>query len=193
MESRGNVLSAFSRDSSFRYINMDITVQEYQAPCGTLVLGTAGGTLCMCDWLTEGSERRREALARRFGGRLVKGDSETLAEARFQLDEYFSGKRTGFDLPADMRGTEFQRSVWEALREVEYGSVVSYSRIASRIGRPKAVRAVAGALHANMLSVIIPCHRVIASDGSLTGYAGTLSVKSFLLALERLKQRPEII
>ena len=108
-----------------------------------------------------------------------------LAQAINQLEAYFSGERTAFDLPLGAEGTEFQRSVWEALLRIPYGETRSYGQIAEAIGKPKAGRAVGMANHRNPIAIIIPCHRVIGSDGSLVGYGGGINVKTFLLQLER--------
>lgn len=101
-----------------------------------------------------------------------------------QLVEYFSGKRKTFDFPLAPRGTEFQLAVWNALLEIPYGDTVTYAELARRIGRPAAVRAVGAANGANPIPVIIPCHRVIGSNGTLTGYGGGIERKQWLLALE---------
>ena len=108
-----------------------------------------------------------------------------LTQAINQLEAYFSGERTAFDLPLGAEGTEFQRSVWEALLRIPYGETRSYGQIAEAIGKPKAGRAVGMANHRNPIAIIIPCHRVIGSDGSLVGYGGGINVKTFLLQLER--------
>lgn len=112
------------------------------------------------------------------------GESELLAKACEQLRQYFAKERTGFDLPLDMMGTEFQLSVWRALLTVDYGQTASYLDIANAIGNPKAVRAVGMANGANPVSLIVPCHRVIGANGSLTGYGGGLERKRHLLAME---------
>ncbi len=101
-----------------------------------------------------------------------------------QLDEYFAGRRKSFDLRLAPQGTVFQQQVWKALQDIPYGQTSYYSRLAEQIGNPKAVRAVGTANGANPISVIIPCHRVIGRDGSLTGYAGGLQRKAQLLTLE---------
>lgn len=101
-----------------------------------------------------------------------------------QLREYFAGERRAFDLPLDAAGTDFQRSVWRALCAIPYGETRSYRELAEAIGNPSAVRAVARANGANPLSIVVPCHRVIGADGTLTGYAGGLEMKARLLALE---------
>jgi len=111
-------------------------------------------------------------------------DDEAFAEAAAQLRAYFAGGRKAFDLPLAPRGTEFQRSVWSALLEIPYGQTTTYSAIAETISRPAAVRAVGAANGANPIPIIIPCHRVIGANGSLTGFGGGLDVKRTLLALE---------
>ena len=111
-------------------------------------------------------------------------DEPVLATAATQLREYFAGERTSFEVPLDMRGTAFQRQVWEALRTIPYGTTASYGEIAAQVGQPGAARAVGLANGRNPVAVIVPCHRVIGADGSLTGYGGGLSCKEFLLALE---------
>ncbi|MDR3164726.1 MAG: methylated-DNA--[protein]-cysteine S-methyltransferase [Synergistaceae bacterium] len=113
--------------------------------------------------------------------------SETplIKEAARQLGEYFAEKRTAFDLTLSLTGTGFQVSVWNALLTIEYGETRSYKDIAVQIGNPKAARAVGSANHRNPIAIIVPCHRVIGHDGSLTGYGGGLHVKQFLLDLEK--------
>jgi methylated-DNA-[protein]-cysteine S-methyltransferase len=111
-------------------------------------------------------------------------NEKPLAEARRQLQEYFDGLRTDFDLPLKLTGTEFQVSVLRALQDVPYGETVSYGEIAKRIGRPRAVRAVGAANGRNPLPIVIPCHRVIGSTGDLTGFGGGLDTKEALLRLE---------
>lgn len=109
---------------------------------------------------------------------------DVLEECRRQLGEYFSGTRRTFDVPLVLEGTAFQKKVWQALCKIPYGTVWSYGDLAREIGNPKAVRAVGGANHKNPVSIIVPCHRVIGADGSLTGYGGGLDKKEFLLRLE---------
>jgi methylated-DNA-[protein]-cysteine S-methyltransferase len=125
--------------------------------------------------------------ARKFGPALPDaGGDEVLARTATQLGEYFAGERTEFDLELDTTpGTEFQRTVWAALREIPYGQTISYAELARRIGRPTAFRAVGLANGRNPISIIVPCHRVIGSGGSLTGYGGGLDRKALLLDLER--------
>jgi len=108
-----------------------------------------------------------------------------IEKAATQLKEYFAGKRTEFDLPLSLAGTDFQRSVWKALQEIPWGETRSYKDIAVRIGKPRATRAVGMANNRNPIPIIVPCHRVVGSDGSLTGYGGGLPVKQRLLELEK--------
>jgi len=112
-------------------------------------------------------------------------DDERLAEVRRQLDEYFAGTRRTFDLALNPRGTDFQHAVWRALREIPYARTCSYGAVASAIGNPKGVRAVGLANGRNPISIIVPCHRVVGSDGSLTGYGGGIERKQWLLAHEQ--------
>jgi len=113
-----------------------------------------------------------------------EGDNAVLRDTRRQLGEYFAGTRRDFDLPLAPRGTEFQRDVWLALRRIPYGETISYAQLATRIGKPSAMRAVGAANGRNPLPIVVPCHRVIGADGSLTGFGGGLPTKQFLLSLE---------
>lgn len=111
-------------------------------------------------------------------------DDSLFADVRDQFDGYFAGQRQNFELPMAPAGTEFQRSVWRALCEIPYGQTVSYGELAQRLGKPKASRAVGMANGRNPISIIVPCHRVIGADGSLTGYGGGIERKRWLLAHE---------
>jgi len=114
----------------------------------------------------------------------VESQRGPVGEAVRQLREYFAGERTGFELPLAPRGTEFQRSVWRQLQKIPYGETISYGELARRVGNPKASRAVGSANGANPLPIVIPCHRVIAGNGTLGGFGGGLPTKQTLLALE---------
>jgi methylated-DNA-[protein]-cysteine S-methyltransferase len=116
---------------------------------------------------------------------IEKSETPLIKKAAKQLDEYFNGKRKTFDLPIVMHGTDFQVLVWEALKTIPYGETRSYGQLAAMIGNPKASRAVGMANNRNPISIIVPCHRVIGHDGSLTGYAGGLELKQKLLKLEK--------
>ena len=113
-----------------------------------------------------------------------EGSNAVIDATRAQLAEYFTGARRGFDLPLSPQGTEFQRSVWWKLADIPYGETISYAQLASRVGKPSATRAVGAANGRNPLPIVLPCHRVIGADGSLTGFGGGLPTKQFLLALE---------
>jgi O-6-methylguanine DNA methyltransferase len=115
--------------------------------------------------------------------RCVEGEGRN-GNAVAQILEYLAGERTEFDLPLDLRGTDFQRAVWRALQEIPFGERRSYREIAKAVGRPKAVRAVGSANGSNPVSLVVPCHRVINSDGKLGGYGGGLALKARLLAME---------
>ncbi|MCM1355014.1 MAG: methylated-DNA--[protein]-cysteine S-methyltransferase [Staphylococcus sp.] len=158
-----------------------ITIHHYQTPCGELVLGSLDDRLCLCDWHPEREDRR---LKRMLNAEFAEGTSEVIERAARQLDEYFAGERRAFDLPLMFAGTKFQETVWNELLNIPYGQTISYGELAARIGSPKAVRAVANANGANSISIFAPCHRVIGSDGTLTGYGGGLQAKQFLLNIE---------
>ena len=156
----------------------------YKSPCGDLLLGAIDDKICLCDWMVEG---RIERTLRRIGRYLPsesRDDETILQKAVRQLDEYFQGKLQTFELPLMFGASEFQKSVWEMLRSIPYGATISYGEISKKLGNPSGVRAVANAIGANPLSIIVPCHRVIGRDGGLTGYAGGLEAKKYLLDLE---------
>lgn len=149
----------------------------YDSPVGPLLVAADDAALVAIEFPSS-----RHPVAR--GGDWVEGDNAVLARTRRQLGEYFAGKRTTFDLPLGPRGTEFQRGVWRTLASIPYGETVSYAQLASRIGKPSAMRAVGAANGRNPLPIVLPCHRVIGADGSLTGFGGGLPTKQFLLELE---------
>lgn len=163
----------------------NIYICKYDSPCGRLVIGAIGDSLCLCDWDIDG---RRDKVDRRvcsyFGCDMVAISTPVIESVIGQLNEYFAGKRRVFDVKPAMAGTDFQQTVWRALSELGYGETVSYSEIANHIGRPTSVRAVASAVGANPMSIIVPCHRVIGATDELTGYAGGLDAKKYLLDLE---------
>ena len=114
-----------------------------------------------------------------------QGDAKAVAAAAIQLEQYFAGERTEFDLDIELDGTPFERRVWDEVRAIPFGETATYGEIARRVGSPSACRAVGRANGRNPIAVIVPCHRVIGSDGSLTGYAGGMEMKRALLELER--------
>lgn len=131
----------------------------------------------------EGDDFRLTRLG--FGAPSVpQGDAASLSAAAIQLEQYFAGERTSFDLELATGGTEFERRVWDEVSAIPYGSTATYAEIAARIGRPAACRAVGRANALNPIALLIPCHRVVGSDGSLTGYAGGIEMKRALLAHE---------
>lgn len=142
------------------------------SPIGTLALASNGHALMQL--LVAESETPEPAD--------VPADADpVLSEAREQLGAYFDARLTTFDLPLDPHGTEFQRRVWDALREIPFGETISYAELARRIGNPKAMRAVGAANGRNPLMIVIPCHRVIGVDGSLTGFGAGIERKRWLL------------
>jgi methylated-DNA-[protein]-cysteine S-methyltransferase len=146
------------------------------SPIGRLLLTGEG------DWLT--GLWMQDAGRARVPGAGWREDPVAFGAVREQLEQYFAGERTAFDVPLRMAGTDFQRRVWSALREIPYGQTWSYGDLARHIGAPDAVRAVGAANGRNPISVIVPCHRVIGADGSLTGFGGGLERKRLLLELE---------
>ena len=114
----------------------------------------------------------------------LRADDPYLYNIRTQLKEYFSGERKVFDLPLDLQGTDFQLKVWSELLKIPYGETITYKELANRLGNPKCIRAAAKANGSNPVPIIVPCHRVTGSDGSLTGYAAGLEIKEKLLVLE---------
>lgn len=118
-------------------------------------------------------------------GEWREGDTPLLRQAIDQLGEYFDGRRQSFDLPLSARGTPFQHVVWQALRDIPFGHTWSYAQLAQRIGKPTAMRAVGAANGRNPIPIIVPCHRVIGANGTLTGFGGGIDCKRFLLELEQ--------
>lgn len=162
-----------------------ITVKQYVSPIGCILLGSVQDSLVLCDWQTDThSQKIKKRLEQILSATYREGTSGVIEAAQSQLEEYFSGKRQNFDLHLALVGTDFQKTVWKALLSIPYGETVSYAALARIIGKPKAVRAVANANNANALSVVIPCHRVIGSNRTLTGYGGGLDIKLKLLELE---------
>jgi methylated-DNA-[protein]-cysteine S-methyltransferase len=152
------------------------------SPVGDLTLVTDGAALTAVYFV----EHRHAPDVARLGPRVDAGDApEVLQRTARQLEEYFAGRRTDFDLPLAPTGTAFQQQVWAALREIPYARTRSYGQLALALGRPGASRAVGLANGRNPISIVVPCHRVIGADGSLTGYGGGAARKQALLDLER--------
>ena len=189
-----------------------IRTVRYQSPCGEMLLGAAGDRLCLCNWTQElhpgrVEQRLRTILKAQFEdcGQITVTETtasqsrqsdggvpeqcrtsmpEVLRRTVRELDEYFRGERREFDIPLLLAGSNFQKRVWQQLPSIPYGQTASYGELAAAIGAPRSVRAVANANGANAISIILPCHRVIGSDGRLTGYGGGLRAKQYLLDLE---------
>lgn len=163
-----------------------VNTQLYDSPCGELLLAAVEDELCLCDWTnSRRAETNRQRVAKSLDAKFVNSDSEVLNKTINELNEYFAGERRTFDIPLRLVGTAFQTRVWNALLAIPYDARYTYLYIAKKIGKPKAVRAVAQAIGANGISILVPCHRIIGSDSSLTGYAGGVKAKQWLLDLER--------
>ena len=158
---------------------MELLELKVESPLGWLRLVSAEGGLV-------GLYMEEHAHAPELSASDGRADP-VLREARAQLAAWFAGARTAFDLPLRPRGTPFQLAVWQALREIPFGETSTYAAVAARLGRPRAVRAVGAAVGRNPLSVLVPCHRVVGADGSLTGFAGGLARKRWLLGHERAR------
>ncbi len=163
-----------------------INIQRHRTEIGEVVLGSFGGKLC---WLGFGGRGMRrtvdDGIKKGLNAQSFEQDDEVLEKTRRQLDEYFAGLRRKFDIPLLMVGTGFQKRVWKALMSIPCGATSTYGQIAEDVGNPRAVRAIGSACGANPISIIVPCHRVIGSNGELVGYGGSLSLKKRLLKLER--------
>lgn len=151
---------------------------EHDSPLGPLLLAATARGLCGIHFAEHKHFKGQQDWRQDAG-------NTCLMQAARQLDEYFARRRTSFDLPLDMQGgTEFQRAVWQELTTIPFGRSTTYAALAQRIGKPRAVRAVGAANGRNPLPIVVPCHRVIGASGALTGYAGGLERKAYLLALE---------
>lgn len=162
-----------------------IWYQIYGSPAGELVIGEYDSRICMCDWLLR---KNRETVIKRVSRYLDatfrECQTSLIETAISRLNEYFAGTRKEFDLPVILCGTEFQQSIWKSLITIPYGQTISYAQQAALADAPKAIRAVAAVNAANAVSIIVPCHRVVGSNNTLTGYAGGLHAKQLLLQLE---------
>lgn len=156
-------------------------------PPGPMLAGASPQGICLLEFIDPKIPgKNSEKWKKLFKAELCPGDHELFKPLQKELTEYFDGKRKAFDIPLDITGTDFQKKVWNILTEIPYGRTWSYQEQAAALGNPKAVRAVARANGENRISLIIPCHRVIGKNGSLTGYAGGLGIKEYLLNLEKM-------
>lgn len=167
-----------------------INIQYHKTKIGELILGSYNDTLCLLDF-------RYRRMRSTIDNRIKKGlnaeyleQTHTLLQNTItQIDQYLNAKRTAFEIPLLMVGTDFQKQVWKALLNLNYGETITYSDLAKTIDNDKAVRAVASANGANAMAIIVHCHRIIGSNGELVGYAGRLPIKKRLLNLEASSQK----
>jgi O-6-methylguanine DNA methyltransferase len=165
-------------DSHILYITMP-------GPLGKMILGSTDAGICFIEWTDNSDiEDIKNRMFKKFGMRLRKGGNKHLERLQTELKIYFDGKLDEFSGSLDIRGTDFEMTIWNYLLKIPYGQTRSYGEIARAIGKPGASRAVGHANGANLIPIIIPCHRVINSDGKLGGYAGELWRKKYLLELE---------
>ena len=164
----------------------DINIEYFKTPFGELILGEYDNALCLCDWRYRKMRDSIDArIKKHLKSQFVEEKSSLIQEAKMQLGQYFDGKRTEFELPLLLIGTDFQKKVWNTLLQIPYGKTLSYSKLSDILGNKKAIRAVASANGANALAIIVPCHRIIGRDGRMIGYAGGQEVKKKLLKLEK--------
>jgi methylated-DNA-[protein]-cysteine S-methyltransferase len=170
-----------------------IYFQYYKTTYGELIVGSFENQLCLCDWRYR--KQRNQIDSRISSGlkaQFIELETKIIHDTIKQLDEYFMGKRTVFDLELIFVGSDFQKSVWHSLIKIPYGKTVSYLTLSKELGNEKAIRAVANANGANAISIIVPCHRIVGSNGALVGYAGGLNTKKKLITLERSNTSNEI-
>jgi methylated-DNA-[protein]-cysteine S-methyltransferase len=158
---------------------MSLTYKMMESPVGKLKLVASDKGLVAILWENDRPSRVR------LDEPVANENHPVLVETERQLSEYFAGKRKAFSIALDMRGTHFQKDVWEALRAIPFGETRSYGQLAKQLGNPRATRAVGAANGRNPVSIIVPCHRVIGASGKLTGFAGGLDTKAHLLSLEK--------
>ncbi|MDX6475589.1 MAG: methylated-DNA-[protein]-cysteine S-methyltransferase [Gaiellaceae bacterium] len=166
------------REAALREGLVDVRYDIVDSPIGELFVAATQRGLCRISFWPDGME---DALARTFGPRVLRSP---LDDVRRELDEYFEGDRHVFDLPLDVRVAPFHADVLAELARVPYGRTETYGSLAAKVGRPKAARAVGTVMHNNPIPIVLPCHRIVGANGSLTGYAGGLDVKLRLLQLE---------
>jgi methylated-DNA-[protein]-cysteine S-methyltransferase len=158
---------------------MSLAHKMMESPIGKLKLVASDGGLVAILWEKDNPRRVR------LSDLVANNQHPVLVETERQLGEYFAGKRKTFSIALDLRGTRFQKDVWEALLAIPFGETRSYGQLAKQLGNPRATRAVGAANGKNPVSIIVPCHRVIGSSGKLTGFAGGLDAKARLLSLEQ--------
>ena len=165
---------------------MNISFEYYKTNINEFIIASYNNQLCMLDYRYR---KNRDSIDNRIKKLLkanfVQESTPVIEQCKQQLTEYFSHQRKSFDIPLLLLGTPFQKEVWNALIQIPYGQTSSYLQLSKNINKEKAVRAVANANGANAISIIVPCHRIIGSNGQLTGYAGGLETKEALLQLEQ--------
>jgi len=162
-----------------------IITQSIKTPFGEMLAGATTKGICLLEFTdTNRVEMQLPRLEKSFSANISQGDSPLFTQLKDELNEYFTGNLQQFTVPLDTKGTEFQMQAWDALLNIPYGETRSYLEQAHAINKPKAFRAVASANRNNRISIIIPCHRVIAKNGDLAGYGGGLDRKEFLINLE---------
>jgi AraC family transcriptional regulator, regulatory protein of adaptative response / methylated-DNA-[protein]-cysteine methyltransferase len=162
-----------------------IDFKRIETPLGTMCACAVKEGICLLEFSNRKMlETELKTLAKHFNATIVQGENEHFKILEEQLSEYFEGKRTSFTVPLCTPGSDFQNKVWNALRKIPFGRVISYKELSTTLEKPEAVRAVANAIGMNRISILIPCHRVVGSDGRLTGYGGGLWRKKALLELE---------
>ncbi len=195
-ESHSGFRDAFSRVFSnapgrARNIGERIVIEMIESPVGSLLVGARDEGVCLLEFTDRRMlESTLQSVKKQFESPIVPGDHPLLKQLNGELKEYFAGKRRTFTAPLAPKGTPFQEQVWSALGEIPFGKTVAYDELASMIGRSTAQRAVANANGQNRIAILIPCHRVVGKDGSLTGYGGGLWRKRLLLELERTGKLP---
>ena len=161
---------------------MFIFSESIDTPIGQMLACANHEGICLLEFVDRKDiKKQKTGLQNVLKTDFAEGSNEHLNALKLQLGEYFSGDRETFNLPLVMTGTQFQEKVWNSLQDIPFGKTLTYQSLTNQLGDPRAIRAVANANGANKMAILIPCHRVIGSDGSLTGYAGGLSRKQWLL------------
>lgn len=162
-----------------------IIVSCYQSKFGELLIGDYQGQLCICDWLYRKMRAQIDVrLQTRLNANYFSGNTAIIDSTKAQLEQYFSGGSKNFDIPLKWVGTEFQKEVWKELLKIPFGLTETYLGLSQKMNNKGAIRAIASANGANAISIIVPCHRIIGSDGKLVGYAGGVETKKKLLQFE---------
>lgn len=175
------------------HFNNSIFSTDIKTPIGDMVACATDQGICLLEFKERSNvEKQIKGVSSYLNKEIIQGHNSYLLKLQEQLDQYFSKNIKKFNLPIEMTGTDFQKSVWNALLEIPFGNTISYLELSKNLGDPKAIRAVANANAANKIAIIIPCHRVIGSDGSLTGYAGGLWRKRHLLNIEDQSQHKQL-